>query len=58
MRLKVFDSPTDLDECLGHTDEVRGYHYPTAGPGETIFYGCFQGEIALVDSGGDKCFLH
>lgn len=35
---------TDLDECRGHTDETRGYHYHVASPGENMFIGCFHGE--------------
>lgn len=44
--------PTDLDECRGHTDDVRGYHYHAASPGENMFIGCFHGEVAVVDNGG------
>ncbi|MDO6681452.1 YHYH protein [Oceanobacter sp. 5_MG-2023] len=40
---------TDLDECRGHTDDVRGYHYHSAGPGENAFIGCFTGETASAD---------
>lgn len=35
---------TDLDECRGHTDDTRGYHYHVASPGENMFIGCFHGE--------------
>jgi len=34
---------TDLDVCRGHTDDIRGYHYHSAGPGENAFIGCFSG---------------
>ncbi len=44
--------PTDLDECRGHTDESRGYHYHVADPGENRFIGCFHGEVAEVEGGG------
>ena len=37
---------TDLDDCRGHTDETRGYHYHSAGPGENLFIGCYTGETA------------
>lgn len=36
--------PTDLDNCRGHTDGTRGYHYHVAGAGENMFIGCFHGE--------------
>lgn len=39
------DEPTDLDECRGHTDKLRGYHYHSASAGENMFIGCFHGEI-------------
>ncbi|MFT6896760.1 MAG: hypothetical protein ACJA13_001163 [Paraglaciecola sp.] len=35
---------TDLDECRGHSDDPRGYHYHVASPGENMFIGCFHGE--------------
>jgi hypothetical protein len=35
---------SDLDECRGHMDSTRGYHYHVAGPGENMFLGCFHGE--------------
>lgn len=40
------DEETDLDTCRGHTDDLRGYHYHSAGPGENLFIGCFSGEVA------------
>ncbi|HCM05892.1 MAG TPA: hypothetical protein DIC30_07770 [Oceanospirillales bacterium] len=39
----------DLDECRGHSDDTRGYHYHTAGPGENSFIGCFTGVIVQED---------
>ena len=42
------DESTDLDECRGHTDESRGYHYHAAGPGENLFIGCFRGDTVSV----------
>lgn len=41
----------DLDECRGHPDALRGYHYHAASPGENSFIGCFHGE--LVEGVGD-----
>ncbi|MEM9489317.1 MAG: YHYH protein [Myxococcota bacterium] len=41
--------PGDLDECRGHFDSVRGYHYHAASPGENMFLGCFRGETGSVD---------
>lgn len=39
------EEPTDLDECRGHEDDTRGYHYHTAGAGENYFIGCYSGEV-------------
>jgi hypothetical protein len=44
--------PDDLDECRGHTDAERGYHYHVAGPGENMFVGCFHGDIVASTAGG------
>ncbi|WP_276167909.1 YHYH protein [Zobellia alginiliquefaciens] len=35
--------PTDLDDCRGHTDDIRGYHYHVAPAGTNSFIGCFAG---------------
>jgi hypothetical protein len=43
------EEETDLDDCRGHTDDVRGYHYHSAGPGENAFIGCFAGEIVAEE---------
>ena len=40
--------PDDLDSCRGHSDDGRGYHYHSAGPGENLFIGCFRGAQALA----------
>ena len=40
--------PTDLDNCRGHSDDVRGYHYHAAAPGENMHIGCFAGEQGSV----------
>ncbi|PRQ03838.1 hypothetical protein ENSA5_12070 [Enhygromyxa salina] len=44
--------PDDLDECRGHSDESRGYHYHAASPGENMFIGCFHGEVVDDGEGG------
>ena len=41
------NEPTDLDECRGHTDETRGYHYHVAAPGTNSFIDCLNGAYAL-----------
>lgn len=38
---------TDLDECRGHEDEGRGYHYHAASVAENMFIGCYAGKLAL-----------
>ncbi len=40
--------PTDLDNCRGHSDDTRGYHYHAASPGENMHIGCFYGEQGSV----------
>jgi hypothetical protein len=37
---------TDLDECRGHYDNVRGYHYHADAPGNNNFINCIQGVYA------------
>ncbi|MUH35694.1 YHYH protein [Zobellia amurskyensis] len=37
------NEPSDLDDCRGHTDETRGYHYHVAAAGTNSFIGCFAG---------------
>ncbi|WP_405376961.1 YHYH protein [Nonlabens sp. Asnod3-A02] len=39
--------PTDLDDCRGHTDEKRGYHYHVAAAGSNSFINCFTGATAM-----------
>lgn len=36
----------DLDDCRGHTDETRGYHYHVAAPGTNSFINCLNGAYA------------
>lgn len=37
--------PKDLDECRGHYDEIRGYHYHVDKAGNNNFINCFSGAI-------------
>lgn len=37
---------TDLDECRGHYDDVRGYHYHVAAAGTNSFIDCLHGAHA------------
>ena len=41
----------DLDECGGHTDGPRGYHYHVGAPGSNRILGAFRGRpgTARVD---------
>lgn len=38
--------PTDLDDCRGHSDESRGYHYHVDAAGNNNFINCLQGAYA------------
>ena len=38
--------PQDLDDCRGHYDEIRGYHYHVDAAGNNNFINCFSGAIA------------
>ncbi|MDA8693245.1 YHYH protein [Saprospiraceae bacterium] len=40
------NEPTDLDECRGHSDDIRGYHYHLDAPGNNNFINCLQGAYA------------
>ncbi|MCQ8877240.1 YHYH protein [Pseudoalteromonas shioyasakiensis] len=40
------NEPSDLDQCRGHADDIRGYHYHAADVAENMFIGCFKGAIA------------
>lgn len=35
--------PSDLDECRGHSDSIRGYHYHVDSPGSNNFINCLSG---------------
>ncbi|MBC8283374.1 MAG: YHYH protein [Nitrospinae bacterium] len=41
-------TPKDLDQCNGHTDEKRGYHYHTT-EGFPFVLGCYRGTPALAN---------
>lgn len=38
---------TDLDECRGHYDEYRGYHYHVMGLEDNEFFECYYGAWAI-----------
>ncbi|RMD75292.1 MAG: YHYH protein [Bacteroidetes bacterium] len=40
------NEPDDLDECRGHYDELRGYHYHVDKPGNNNFINCIRGAYA------------
>tara|TARA_R110002096_G_scaffold212818_1_gene400297 strand:+ start:906 stop:1898 length:993 start_codon:yes stop_codon:yes gene_type:complete len=40
------NEPTDLDNCRGHSDETRGYHYHVDAPGNNNFIDCLYGAYA------------
>jgi hypothetical protein len=52
-----------LDDCHGHTDAIRGYHYHTSLPysedpnGFPWIMGCYHGEpeMSIFDTGGGGC---
>ncbi|MDF1660695.1 MAG: YHYH protein [Planctomycetota bacterium] len=39
----------DLDECRGHYDAVRGYHYHVCAPGENQIIGGHRGRVGTVE---------
>lgn len=41
-----------LDECRGHEDDARGYHYHTASTEENMFIGCYHGEQSTISEMG------
>lgn len=41
-------SPTDLDECRGHEDESRGYHYHVGEAGGNLIIGCLSGQYGSM----------
>ncbi len=42
------DSDKDLDECRGHEDEIRGYHYHAGEAGGNLIIGCLSGEYGSM----------
>lgn len=40
--------PVDLDECGGHYDEIRGYHYHAGSPGSNQIIRAFRGSPGTV----------
>ncbi|RMG26565.1 MAG: YHYH protein [Bacteroidetes bacterium] len=40
------NEPADLDDCRGHSDEVRGYHYHVDAAGNNNFINCLRGAYA------------
>lgn len=39
------NEPQDLDECRGHYDDIRGYHYHVDAAGNNNIISCFSGAI-------------
>ena len=55
--LTAVSTDTTLDDCGGHYDEIRGYHYHVAAAGSNSFFGCsgnnaFKGAYQLNEEGG------
>lgn len=40
------NEPTDLDDCRGHYDDIRGYHYHVDNAGNNNFINCLHGAYA------------
>ena len=40
------NEPSDLDECRGHYDDIRGYHYHVDAAGNNNFINCLHGAYA------------
>ena len=43
---EVGNEPSGLDDCRGHYDEIRGYHYHVDEAGNNNFINCLQGAYA------------
>ncbi len=41
------NEPTDLDDCRGHEDDTRGYHYHVMPLENNEFFDCFYGAYAV-----------
>lgn len=48
------NEPTDLDECRGHFDDVRGYHYHVMPLGNNEFFDCFYGAYVAEEENGPQ----
>ncbi|WP_299004343.1 YHYH protein [uncultured Shewanella sp.] len=46
------EAATDLDECNGHTDALRGYHYHAQSTQSNEFIGCFHGAQGTAEYTG------
>ncbi|MCB4797756.1 YHYH protein [Neotamlana laminarinivorans] len=44
---EIGNEPTDLDECKGHYDDIRGYHYHVDNAGNNNFIDCLKGAYVL-----------
>ena len=42
------NKPSDLDECGGHTDNLRGYHYHAGAPGDNQIIKCLHGLAGYI----------
>lgn len=42
------EEPTNLDECGGHYDETRGYHYHAGAPGDNQIIACLHGAPGAI----------
>lgn len=40
---------SDLDECGGHSDAIRGYHYHAGAPGENQIIKCLHGQPGYIE---------
>ncbi|QWX85209.1 YHYH protein [Cellulophaga sp. HaHaR_3_176] len=43
------NKPTNLDECGGHSDDKRGYHYHVGEPGENQIIKCLHGVAGTMN---------
>lgn len=46
---KTGEAPTNLDDCRGHADNVRGYHYHVGSAGSNEMIPCLKGAIGLFE---------
>ncbi len=42
------NKPTNLDECGGHSDDERGYHYHAGSPGDNQIIKCLHGVAGTI----------